>query len=310
MQKGKMTALFVILLMLAVFAGCGKWDKRETPAYEGGNVALFYDEGQWELSYQDAEPYPVFDLQTDGAEIIFMTVENEGDVVDVFYKDMMSLWKPDDIVSESKKDKMEHKGYACYESQISSKDGFFDMILYGKKQDDKMLIGWAEISFTEEGEESKELKNEVLQIFSSMSYSEKEEVGEVQTGEDDDGITFVYDVLLNSLKYGTESGKSDVDEKSEDPGAVSETGNEAEEARLFSEKEIEKLKYIEVIEVEDFYGDKSMYEVYAPKESDSSDGYVSWYGHGLFYNASVYSMGSNSFVYSFLDDMAGYTKES
>lgn len=93
-------------------------------------------------------------------------------------------------------------------------------------------------------------------------------------------------------------------------GKLGEGRTDTEEAKLFSEKEIAKLKYIEAIEVEDFYGDKSRYEVYGPKESESADGYVSWYGHGLFYNASVYSMGSNDFVYSFLDDMAGYTKES
>ena len=310
MQKREITVLFALLWMLAVLAGCGKSNEGDTPVYEGGNIALYYDAEQWELCYYDAEPYPVFDLQTDGADIVFMTVENGGDVVNVFYKDSMALWSEDEIVKESKKDKMEHKGYACYESQISTKDDSFDMILYGKKQDDKVIIGWAEIPFTEEGKGNKELKDEALQILSSMAYSEKEEVGDVTTGEEYEGLTYIYDILLDSLKYGTGSGEPDTEEKSENPDDALETKKEAEEAKLFSEEEIKKLKYIETIEVEDFYGDKSTYEVYGPKESESSDGYVSWYGHGLFYNASVYSMGSNSFVYSFLDDMAGYTKES
>ena len=266
MQKREITVLFALLWMLAVLAGCGKSNEGDTPVYEGGNIALYYDAEQWELCYYDAEPYPVFDLQTDGADIVFMTVENGGDVVNVFYKDSMALWSEDEIVKESKKDKMEHKGYACYESQISTKDDSFDMILYGKKQDDKVIIGWAEIPFTEKGEEY-------------------------------EGLTYIYDILLDSLKYGTGSGEPDTEEKSENPDDALETKKEAEEAKLFSEEEIKKLKYIETIEVEDFYGDKSTYEVYGPKESESSDGYVSWYGHGLFYNASVYSMGSNSFVY-------------
>lgn len=292
MQKRKTMALLVLIWMLAVLAGCGKSVERNKPVYEGGNIALYYDTEQWELCYHDAEPYPVFDLQTDGADIIFMTVENDGDVVDAFYKDCMTLYSEDEIVKERKKDKMEHKGYACYESQISTKDGSYDMILYGKKQDDKVLIGWAEIPFTKKNEENKELKDEVLQILSAMAYSEKKEVGEVKTGEEYDGLTFIYDILLDSLKYGTDSDEPDT-----------------EEAKLFSEEEIKNLKYIETIEVEDFYGDKALYEVYGPKESESSDGYTFWYEHGLIYSASVYSMGSNSLLYGFLDDTAGYVKE-
>lgn len=310
MGKRKIAALLVCLLTLAVPAGCGRADEGDTPVYEGGNIALYYDEEKWELGYCDAEPYPVFDLKTDGADIIFMTVENGGDVVDVFYKDSMALWDEDEIVKESKKDKMEHKGYACYESQISVEDESFDMILYGKKQDDKVLIGWAEVPFTKEGEENEALKEEALRILSSMAYSEKEEVGGVATGEEYEGLTFFYDTLLDSLKYGTDSGAPAAEGETENSDAASEAESEKEEATLFSEKEIAKLKYIETIEVEDFYGDKSLYEAYGPKESEASDGYVSWYGHGLFYSASVYDMGSNSFVYSFLDDMAQYTKES
>lgn len=306
MQKGKITVLPALLLMLAVLAGCGRSKEGDVPAYEGGNIALCYDKEQWDLGYHDAEPYPVFELQTDGADIIFMTVKNDGDVVDAFHRDSMALWSEDEIVKESKEDKMEREGYAYYENQISSKEDSCDMILYGKKQDDKVLIGWAEIPFTEEGKENKELKDEALRIFSSMAYSEKEEVGDVATGEEYEGLTDFYDILLESLKYGTESGEADTEEHTE----ASDEASETEEAKLFSEEEIDGLRYMEAIEVEDFYGDKSRYEVYGPKESEASDGFVSWYDHGLFYNASVYDMGSNSFAYSFLDDMAGYTKES
>ena len=92
--------IFTCAATLAVLAGCGKSNEGDTPVYEGGNIALYYDAEQWKLCYYDAEPYPVFDLQTDGADIVFMTVENGGDVVNVFYKDSMALWSEDEIVKE------------------------------------------------------------------------------------------------------------------------------------------------------------------------------------------------------------------
>lgn len=289
MRKGKSAVLAAFLLLSAVLAGCGKVS--EEPSYVGGNIALYFDDEKWDLCYREAEPYPVFDLYTDGAEIIFMTVEDDGDVVDVFYKDSMALWDSEEIVKESKEDKMKQKGYACYESQISSENGSCDMILYGRKQDDRVLIGWAEIPYTDEGEENKKLKDESLQILSSMAFSGTEEIGELTQDEEHEGVIYIYDMLLDSLKYGTDSG-------------------EQEEAERFSGEEIKNLKYIEVIEVDDYYGDKSLYEIYGPKESENSDGYISWFGHGLFYNACVYNVGSNSFAYSCLDDMAAYTRES
>ena len=46
MQKRKITVLFALLWMLAVLTGCGKSNEGDTPVYEGGNIALYYDAEQ------------------------------------------------------------------------------------------------------------------------------------------------------------------------------------------------------------------------------------------------------------------------
>ncbi len=58
-----------------------------------------------------------------------------------------------------------------------------------------------------------------------------------------------------------------------------------------AEKE-RKLTYIELTQVEDYYGDKSMYDVYAPKGNSNENGYIFYSDHGL--NFGAYSMNYGS----------------
>ncbi len=50
----------------------------------------------------------------------------------------------------------------------------------------------------------------------------------------------------------------------------------------------EKLQYIERIEIEDYYGDHSLYEVYAPIGNENENGSAFYFEHGLGYSASIF----------------------
>lgn len=69
-----------------------------------------------------------------------------------------------------------------------------------------------------------------------------------------------------------------------------ENAESAEEADAGEEEpEEEELQYIELVEVEDYYGDNSLYEVYVPIGNENEDGFVSYYDHGISFYAAVYS---------------------
>lgn len=77
-----------------------------------------------------------------------------------------------------------------------------------------------------------------------------------------------------------------------------------------SEEEIAALQYIEKMAVEDYYGDKAAYDVYAPRESSNEEGYVFSYSqHGLTFYASVRSKMSADFLYEDLAYSVEFTKE-
>lgn len=65
---------------------------------------------------------------------------------------------------------------------------------------------------------------------------------------------------------------------------------ESEEAEEVEEEEA--LRYMELISVEDYYGDHSLYDVYAPIGNENEDGFVFYDGHGLSFYASVYNFDS------------------
>lgn len=88
-----------------------------------------------------------------------------------------------------------------------------------------------------------------------------------------------------------------------------EDDKQPEEIAELSDEELSALQYIEKTVVEDYYGDMSEYDIYAPKDNTNEDGYVFWFDHGLSYSASAISLGSASFVYEYLDDVVEYTME-
>lgn len=88
-----------------------------------------------------------------------------------------------------------------------------------------------------------------------------------------------------------------------------DTDKEVENDPADSAKESLEFKYIELTEIEDFYGDKSMYEVYAPKGNSNEDGFLYYYDHGLTFVASVYSVVLDEYLVESLESSVALKTE-
>lgn len=84
---------------------------------------------------------------------------------------------------------------------------------------------------------------------------------------------------------------------------------EAEEAAASADDAFEP-NYIELTWIEDFYGDKSKYEIYAPKGNSNSDGFLFYYDHGLTFAATVHIYDSNEYLMNILKSSVEYEAET
>lgn len=71
---------------------------------------------------------------------------------------------------------------------------------------------------------------------------------------------------------------------------------------LISDEDAADLQYMQKYMLEDIYGDGSSYEVYAPDGSENSDGFLSYFGHGISFFAAVYSGGDENLPYEMLNE--------
>lgn len=294
--KRKIKILLMVLLITAVFTGCNQKTK-----YEGGHIAISYG-SNWELSYQEAEPYPVFDLCSEEAEIIIMIIENDGSILDSFHRDMVSLMSMEGEIEEKGiTDQWDKKGIAYYEDVLSGQEDSYDAVLYGKTQGDKLIVCYGEFPRKESGEEPVELKKEAMEILSSLTFSDQEEMGKLEQKEENESNLVIYGMLNSLLKY---NAGSDGDVNTAEANETDKSGDTqpAEEIKAFSEEEIKNLTYVEKISIEDYYGDKAVYDMYGFKDSEIQDGFVSYFGPGLDYFAMVHPMGSDSFLYLSFDE--------
>lgn len=70
------------------------------------------------------------------------------------------------------------------------------------------------------------------------------------------------------------------------------------------------LQYIEQVNIKDYYGDKSGYEVYVPAGYSDKGEYLFFYDHGITFKASTCSFTSAQELWEHLETMAGYTIKS
>lgn len=69
-----------------------------------------------------------------------------------------------------------------------------------------------------------------------------------------------------------------------------------------TEEEQASLQYVEKVALEDYFGDKTEYEVYVPKDAQVEEGYVFFMDHGLIFDAMVVNMGVDDLLDDFLNE--------
>lgn len=100
-----------------------------------------------------------------------------------------------------------------------------------------------------------------------------------------------------------------------EPDTAQEERAESEEEEIeetfepLSEEELAALQYIEKALLDDYYGDKSAYDIFVPKETDVEDGFAFYSDHGLSFNAMVFSDRTTAYVYETLDYSVEYELE-
>lgn len=104
----------------------------------------------------------------------------------------------------------------------------------------------------------------------------------------------------------TENEEETAKENKEEPGDPVE---EMKKKPADSAGEDMELQFIEITEIEDYFGDKSAYQVYAPKGNSIEEGFLYYYDHGLTFSASVYGRDLNRFLVESLKNSAGFTIE-
>lgn len=129
------------------------------------------------------------------------------------------------------------------------------------------------------------------------------------------GILFVVSMLTGCKKTAAgEEGKEESREQEsgsyiEKTGDVKDGGGTGE---MISDEEAASLQYMEKVMVEDCYGNKGEYEMYAPIDSDDQDGSVSYYGHGLMFTAGVHTYEEvlpDDFKYEMWEEKIGWREE-
>ena len=76
-----------------------------------------------------------------------------------------------------------------------------------------------------------------------------------------------------------------------------------------TKEELAALQYVEKVTLDDYYGDKTEYEVYVPKDAQRGEGYISFIEHGLNFFVSVVNVGYDEFLDEYLNGTVQYDIE-
>jgi len=132
--------------------------------------------------------------------------------------------------------------------------------------------------------------------------------------------TFQWLSILLIVSMLTGCGKTTVNEDSKEQSSESykeeteetkETKDSAKTGEAIPEEET-SLQYMEKVMIEDYYGNKEQYEMYAPIDSENHEGFVGYYGHGLMFSAGVHTYDdalSEEFKYEMWEEAIGWREE-
>lgn len=90
-------------------------------------------------------------------------------------------------------------------------------------------------------------------------------------------------------------------EAAEEDGAAADASAAEESKAAELTPDPTNLSYLEEIQIVDFYGDGAEYPLYAPKGGENTDGFFTFFGHGIVFSAMVYGVGSSEDVQMYLD---------
>ena len=173
----------IVLLLIILLVG---WGKKTT--YRGGNIELQYDRRKWHLTYRKEE-CSVFILEAKkNSDLIWIIpIEDDGSIFEKFHEDFlveMILPFGFTVEEESKVDMRDEQGYLyCNDYVIDGRGERVNYITFGKKLENTYVIGLASISRSEDEAEEESLlarQNEVLEILSSITYSDWKRVWLIQ----------------------------------------------------------------------------------------------------------------------------------
>ena len=140
--------------------------------------------------------------------------------------------------------------------------------------------------------EKKDSDREISDIDPEVTEDDEEE-------SDDDGISDNAETSDDDGEFDS-PGTSDDEEKNDsvetdtDANVFVGTVNRGTREKI-SDEEAASLQYMEKVMIEDYYGDMTEYEMYAPIDSDKREGYLGYIDHGLMFSAMVYSYGIQNF---------------
>ena len=139
---------------------------------------------------------------------------------------------------------------------------------------------------------------------------------------------FLLQVVFLLVAVLTACGQTDVSGGDEESGSSrSQTANIEEESVTneetdkytdkqavdplpeLTEAELATLQYVKKATLDDYYGDKTEYEVYVPKDAQRGEGFISFIDHGLQFYASVVNVGYDDFLDEYLDGVVQFDIE-
>ena len=121
-------------------------------------------------------------------------------------------------------------------------------------------------------------------------------------------VLLLFMLAVSGCGNAAESGQA---AESGDSAADEKTGKKPEkkENPKDSAGKSAELKYLELTEIEDSYGDRSTYKVYAPRENSVEDGFLFYSSHGLTFAASVFGSDMSDYMVETLESSVKFVTD-
>ena len=146
----------------------------------------------------------------DSNGIVIIPIEDDGSIFERFHEEFLVsevYGLSEFTVEESKVDMRDEQGYIyCIDSILNIRGEWETYITFGKKLENIYVIGFADISRSEDGTEEESLlamQNEMLEILTSITYSKQKKVWMIPDKRYSDDLGYwVWSAKQNEEKWG------------------------------------------------------------------------------------------------------------